>query len=655
MGEDEEATARRLAAYRDEIGLLVRQHRGRVVDSPGDNLLAEFPTATDALECAVEIQRVIAARNASLAPERRMDLRIGVHLGEITVEPDRIYGNGVNAAARLQALAEPGGICVSAAVLEQVGNKIAVAYRDLGPQSLKNIPEPVRAYHVVTGESAAPARKRVAPRAIFALAGAALLAIAAAAYFAFGGRSPIDAGASLTSIAVLPFDDMSPGGDQKWLADGMAEELTETLSRIEALRVLARTSAFAMKGRDLRTVGEELRVGSVVEGSVRRSGDQLRVTAQLIRVSDGSHLWSARYDRKLADVFALQSEIARAIAEAIRGELGIEHETSWYQSHEPSDVRAYELLKQGLLSRWSGAWPTEEGIRKAIECYELALAIDPDYANAHAELGHSYRELWVFHGRAEADLAKARVQADRALAIDPTSGTAHSLLAIILAQDYSWEEARRVVDRGLAHHPGHSALRAWSGFILANHGRTVEAQVEMRRAVDLDPWFWLWQFLLGVFQVFDGEYAAAVESLVRAGDLAPDVAPLTRVWLAYAHHRAGRDDPALEALVRDLPPDLADLEAATRRGFEAAGFTGAVRARYEWLVAKSGEPCPGDWGLLDGAGALAILGEADAMFACLAKAIERRDVVYLKADPVYEPYRSDPRFAALLRRMNLAD
>ncbi len=479
--------------------------------------------------------------------------------------------------------------------------------------------------------------------------GAALIVVAAAAYFTFGRQIASEAGPPLTSIAVLPFDDMSPGGDQKWLADGMAEELIETLSRIEALRVLARTSAFAMKGKDLRAVGEELRVGSVVEGSVRRAGDQLRVTAQLIRVADGSHLWSARYDRKLSDVFAIQSEIARAIAEAIRGELGVEQEYAWYRSHAPSDVRAYELVKEGFEARWSRGLPTREGLRTAMEYYEQALAIDPDYADAHADLGNAYEELAYFTGK-ESDRAMARAQAERALALDPTNAGAYHLFAEIHRDRYEWDEARAAAERGVAHNPGHTALRHIASQLLSVQGRTSEALVEMRRVADLDPWFWVFRQNLGLLHILEGDYESAVEDLEQAWRLAP-VRAVAEI-LAYAYHWCGRDEAALEALLRDLPPELAEWGAAVRRGFEEAGFEGSLRASVATRIASRGDACT-SYGGNDAT--LAYLGEADAMFACLERAVDRGIPLPLKTFDVYDPYRSDPRFTELLRRMNLAE
>jgi TolB-like protein len=304
---------------------------------------------------------------------------MGVHLGDVAVEGERLYGDGVNVAARLERLAEPGGTCISDDVLHQVQRKLELDFDDLGEQSVKNIPDPVHAYRVrERATEARVQRARGTPRAVVLSATAALAIVAVAIYFAMTGRIPAPAGAPLSSIAVLPFDDMSPGGDQEWLANGMAEELIESLSRIEALRVMARTSAFALRGQDIQTVGTTLKVGSVVEGSVRRSGDELRITAQLIRVADGSHLWSARYDKSLTDVFAIQSEIAREIAEAIRTELGVEDK--WVQislrggRYTTRDVRAYELWRKGTESL---STMTEEALREGIEYSLQALAIDP--------------------------------------------------------------------------------------------------------------------------------------------------------------------------------------------------------------------------------------------------------------------------------------
>jgi protein kinase/serine/threonine-protein kinase len=337
---------------------------------------------------------------------------------------------------------------------------------------------------------------------------------------------------------------------------------------------------------------------------------------------------------------------------AIRGELWVDHEYPWYRSHVPSDVRAYELVKEGFEARWSRGSPTREGLRTAIECYEGALAIDPEYADAHAELGPAYRELATLQIDEEANRAIARAQAERALALDPNNGVAHYLLAQLHRDRYEWDQMRAAVERGLAHNPGNTALRFASSQLLALQGRTPEAIVERRRVADLDPWLWVWHLNLGGLHIVAADYESAVEDLERAWRLAPvrGVAEL----LSYAYHKSGRDEAALEAGLRNLPPELQELGAAVRRGFEEAGYAGVLRADVAARIATRGDACT-SFGGMEGSGALAYLGEADAMFACLEAAIDNGVPLMLKSFDVYDPYRSDPRLTALLQRMNLAE
>jgi TolB-like protein/Flp pilus assembly protein TadD len=438
---------------------------------------------------------------------------------------------------------------------------------------------------------------------------------------------------------------MSPGGDQAWLGDGMAEELIETLSRIEALRVPGRTSSFSLRGKNIRTVGEALNVGSVVEGSVRRSGDALRVTAQLIRVEDGYHLWSARYDQKLEDVFAIQTKIARAVAEAIRGEFGIEYDASWLRSYEPRDVRAYELVKKGLEAR---LLVTEEGIQKAIDYHRRAVAIDPEYAQGHAELGFAYFERGLLRSRDPEGRARARAEAERALAIDATNGSAHNLLGFILMMEWDWEGARGRFERGIDLNPGHGPLKLGLGLLLMEQGELEQALVQMRSAVNLDPMDAFTNGLLGVFYLIVGDYTAATEQLKRTQELAPGI-----FWvndcLLIAYHYAGMEAEALAAALQGAPAELA---AAIRAGYQESGWLGLVRSLFDWRLAQSGKPCTNN--PMSGAFLLAHLGEAEQMLGCLGQAVERRNT-FLKVFPSYAPYRDDPRFTALLRRMGLEE
>src|ERR1700732_550062 len=335
MGENEEATLRTLSSHRKLIDSLIEQHHGRFVNSAGDSVLAEFASVVNAVQCAVEIQSTLKAENASLPPERRMEFRIGVNLGDVMVDGEQIYGDGVNVAARLESLAEPGGICVSGTVREHLGNRIALSYEDLGAQSVKNIAKPVRVFRVLmeaggaatpTGQIQGVARKYVR-RGIFSVAGLATIA-ATIIFVQHLSLRPPTPSASIPpaqppalplpdkpSIAVLPFTNMSGDRDQEYFSDGITDDLITDLSRLPGLFVIARTSSFTYKGKPakLQDVGRELGVKYVLEGSVRKVGEEVRITVQLADASTGAELWAERYDRPLRDVFAVQDEVVRRI------------------------------------------------------------------------------------------------------------------------------------------------------------------------------------------------------------------------------------------------------------------------------------------------------------------------------------------------------
>jgi adenylate cyclase len=656
MAEDEAATVWTLTAYRKEIQGLVGDHRGRVVDATGDDLLAEFPTALDAVECAVEIQRVVGARNAGLPEDHRMEFRIGVHLGDVTVEDERLYGDGVNIAARLQALAEPGGVCISAEVYGQVRHKLELGYADLGEQSVKNIPDPVHAYRVRESATAGLAQpKRGARRAILVGGVGVLVALALAIGIQLTLRTARLSGPPITTIAVLPFEDMSPGGGQTWLGDGMAEELIEMLSRVEELSVIARTSSFVLRGADIETVGAKLGVGSIVEGSVRRVDDQLRITAQLIRVSDGSHVWAARYDRAAEDVLAAQSAIAREIAEGVRTGLGIPFDlprSDAMQRYLPRDVRAYQLWRQAYIRMSTLA---EEGLLQGREYLLHALEIDPEYAQAWALLGWNHQNLWNYgYDWSEERRSDARAAALRALELDPANGLAHELLGFqaVLRNDY--EDCERIYTAALKAHPSHPGLLSTYSLLLAETGRYQAALRNAQRSAELDP-LWAhrhrqWSEVL----LLMGDYDAAIEKARRALEMNPQE-PLVHRHLALCYHLNGMDEAALEALIRRDPAS----ELLLRRGFSAGGHAGMVRAVIEqW--GEAGTPCGRDLGDLDelyfAAEMYALAGEADSMYGCLDRFIDRLGhIFYLAGHPPLAPYRDDPRFIALLRRMNLAE
>jgi adenylate cyclase len=336
MGEDEVSTVRTLEAYRKVMSDLIEQFRGRVVDSPGDNLLSEFSSVVDAVQCAVEIHEVIRAKNEELPEDRRMLFRIGVNLGDVIEEGDRIYGDGVNIATRLEGLAEAGGICISGSAHEQIENKLALGYEFLGEHTVKNIAKPVKVYKVPVGPKAATTKEGDDKKtklnnwrwtALSAIGAIIVIIVAVAVWNFYLRQAPttIDVEEAPKTIAVLPFDDLSPEKDQEYFVVGLSEELLNTLTKIPDLLVTAKTSSFAFKGTDkmVQDIAEVLGVANILEGSVRKAGNALRITAQLVRASDGFHLWSETYDRELKDIFAVQEDIAIKVANELKMTLGI--------------------------------------------------------------------------------------------------------------------------------------------------------------------------------------------------------------------------------------------------------------------------------------------------------------------------------------------
>ena len=387
MAEDEECTVRALKEHRRLIDERVRAHRGRVFGSAGDSVVAEFSSPVEAVRCAVEIQSKIAESNVDLPEERRMRFRIGVNLGDVVVEGENLLGDGVNIAARLQGLAEPGGLYVSGAVHEQVKRRTQLTFEDLGAKQLKNIPDPVRMYRVLGSAPTQPAAE------------------------------PASAAQSPPSIAVLPFVNMSADPDQEFFADGMSEELINALTQVEGLRVIARTSAFSFKGTnaDIATIGAKLKVSAVVEGSVRKAGNRLRIAAQLIDVAGGHHLWSEVYDRSLDDVFEIQDEIARTIVTTIRPKL-LPDSAAPLVKRSTESQEAYELYLRAVdRSSNFERWDT----RTAIEMLKDATAIDPGYADAWARLALACTQMdFVFEPDRDWN-ERAEEAVHRAFELDP--------------------------------------------------------------------------------------------------------------------------------------------------------------------------------------------------------------------------------------------
>ena len=480
MAEDEAATVRTLTAYRAEITLLVGQHRGRVVDAPGDNLLAEFPSALDATHCAVEVQRVLAARNSDLAGERRMDFRIGVHLGDVMVEGGRIYGDGVNIAARLEALAKPGAVCISGTVYEQVEKKLNVDLEDLGEQTLKNIARPVKVYAVKVLHEGAKGGA-----AENALPGMDELTVPG-----FGGRP---------AIAVLPFDNLSGDPEQEYFADGVAEDLITRLSGWRDLPVIARNSSFTYKGKpvDVKQVSRELGVRYVVEGSVRKVGDRVRITAQLLDATSGHHVWASRYDRELGDIFAIQDEIIDAIVGSMYPEL-LRSETERAKRRDPSNLDAWECYWRAW---WHRLQLTKEDNVKARELFQKASDLDPQSAWPFVGLSVAHRSdlinQWA-DSRADS-VAEMERAAKRALELDSDDPRCPLAWGAACAATGVWDPAVVAVESAVQLNPSMASAFFHLGSALVAKNRIPEASQYLEKAKRLSPQdMWTHEFLIAL-------------------------------------------------------------------------------------------------------------------------------------------------------------
>jgi adenylate cyclase len=531
MAEDEAATVRTLSDYREEIGLLVRQHRGRVVDTAGDSLLAEFPTALDAVRCAVESQGVLQARNASLSPDRRMEFRMGVHLGDVAFEDQRIYGDGVNIAARLEGLAEPGGVCVSGTVYEQVEKKLAVELEDLGERTLKNIPRPVHVYGVRL-LLAKPQREA----AVEALPGMQELTVPG-----FSGRP---------AIAVLPFDNLGGDPEQEYFADGIAEDLITRLSAWRYYPVIARNSSFVYRGRsvDVKQVSRELGVRYVVEGSVRKAGDRVRINVQLIDATTGHHVWAERYDRELRDLFALQDEITEALAGWLAPEL-MRAEQERAVRQEPRSLDAWDCTQRGFWHSWK---LNQENNTKARAFFERAAELDPQLVMAfygltvthYLDIFYQWTDSW------EQSVVAMVGAAERGAALDEKD--AFGQLALGSAYSVTGPQDKMVAALELAIECNPSLALAYGilGNFLATLRRPGEAIAALEKAMRLSPRDpFLFAFLSGVALAHfaAGRYEDAVDwarrSLRRRTDW---MDPHHVLAASYAH--LGRLDEARAAL-----------------------------------------------------------------------------------------------------------
>ena len=560
MGEDEDATIKTLTTYRALMATLIQKHRGRVVDSPGDNLLAEFGSVVDAVRCAVEIQEELRVKNVELPENRRMQFRIGINLGDVVEEGERIYGDGVNIAARIEGFSVGGGICVSGTAFDQVKNKLKLGYEYLGEHEVKNIAEPVRVYKVLmepeyTGKVIAEEKPKPKQRRWTAIGWvvALIVVVGTLAIWNFYLRPDVETASvekmafplpDMPSIAVLPFTNMSEDPKQEYFSDGITESIITALSKVEKLFVIARNSTFTYKGKPVKVqqVAQDLGVQYVLEGSVQRSADHIRITAQFVDALKGHHLWAERYDRDLNDLFALQDEITMKIITALEVEL-TEGEQARVAGSGTDNLDAYlKILQARDLKRTQ----TVENNYKARQLAEEAIQLDPNYAQAYRWLGGTHLiDVWLGSTKSpQASLKKAVEFAQKAISLDDSLGGAHGLLGNLYIMTKQYEKGIRETERGIELEPNGADAHALLGMGLLFADRAEEAIPILKKAIRLDPHTpgWYMHVLASAYRDIR-KYEEAIEWGEKAVQQNPKNV-LSRKILCGIYSLAGRMDEA---------------------------------------------------------------------------------------------------------------
>ncbi len=537
MRTDEEGTLSALKAHRRElIDPKIAEHHGRVVKTTGDGMLAEFPSVVDAVRNALDTQQGIAARNAGVPEDRRIEFRVGINLGDVIVEGDDIYGDGVNIAARMEELADPGGICMSASVHEQVRHKLDLDFEDMGALEVKNIAEPVRAWRVRIGGGQGPGGPR-----------------------AEGDRGRL-ALPDKPSLAVLPFDNLSGDAEQEYFADGMTEDIITLLSRSPGFFVIARNSSFTYKGQaaDVRRVARELGVRYVLEGSVRAVARRIRVTAQLIDAVTGNHIWAERYDREMSDIFAVQDEVAQGIVGALAPYL-LEAEAEHARRQPPANVDAWGLAIRAWVKYHS--W-TADDMAEALALARRAVAVEPDYAFAHGvlalALSYSSYALWTEDWYRDA--VESVAEADRAVALDNDDPLVLHAAGATFWHLGQFKKASRFLERAVELDPNMASACAVGGGLLGILDRPDDGLRLVERAIRLsprDPAMHVLLVHLGFCHFFAGRYAegtVVAEHMIRTK---PDY-PEAYLHLGAALSEQGRGEEARAAIdkARKLNPKL---------------------------------------------------------------------------------------------------
>jgi len=596
------------------------RHDGREVKTIGDAFLVEFPSALSAVKCAYEIQKTTKEFNNSLPEERRVHLRIGIHLGDVVESQGDISGDAVNVASRIESLADSGGVCLTRQVYDQVQNKFELPLISLGTRLLKNVSSSMEVYKMVMPWDATVA--------------------------ALSGRR------DASRIAILPFANISPDPADEYFSDGMTDEQIAVLSKIGGLRVVARTSVMRFKGEKATAnrIGQELKVGSLIEGSVRKSKDQVRITVQLVDTESEEQLWTETYNRNLQDIFSVQSDIAQQVAKALEVRLGV-RENSALRREQTQNPEAYSFYLKGR-HRWN--LRSENEINRAIKYFEEAIGRDPGYALAYAGLADCYSILGYYaFRRPVAVYPRAKELAEKALSLNESIAEPHASLGEVLMQYFfDWKKAGSELDRALELNPSYATAHFWRATHHMALGRTDDSLTQVRKAVELDP--------LSMIILTDAarnlylarRYDEAINQYQRSLDVDPNF-PIAHKGLAEVYAQIGKYDEAVSEIERAIALSGRSIFILDDLGYiyARAGKREDARKVLEDLDRLANDEYVPSYGR---AVICAALGNKEDAMNWLEKAYDERNfLVYLKVDPAFDTLRKEERFLSLLDKMGL--
>jgi len=658
MGENDERTARAVHHLQSIAQGIVGEHNGRAEPVAGDALFATFDSVVAAVQAAVALQRRVASEPFE---GQALRIRIGVHLGDVLTRDGRAFGDAINVAARLEALARPGTICISEGVHRQVRNTLDEPFVDLGRQKLKNISDPMHAYLIVPrGAAPLTAPRRLGMRS--ALMVVVLAAVGVAAVVAWRQFTPDEPApppksealspASKKSVAVLPFVNMSSDKENEYFSDGITEDLIAALSKVSGLQVAARTSSFAFKGKneDVRIIGERLNVGAVLEGSVAKAGNQVRITAQLINTADGFHLWSDTYDRELKDIFAIRSQVAQTVAQALQVTLD-PGERQRLEQKPTENLEAYQLYLKGryYVNRY-----TEDGLKKGLAYLEQAIALDAGYALAYQGLAKYYEVANDWFMAPKDAMPKSRAAAEKALQIDPKLSEPHASLAVVAwSFDWDWSAAEAQFRRALALDAnGVAALELYAMYLAAVRS-SPQGIAEATRAAEIDPLSPDANTFLGATLYWTHRDAEAIAELRATLEMEPSYS-FARYWLGRAYVENGEVERGIAELrrAREGDPRNPDTMGTLGHAYAVAGDRDAAQGVIDELrrQAQASYVSPYLFAVIH-----AGLGETDTAFARLDEAYRDRSFFMptMKSDSRLAALRADPRFTELLKKVGL--